>query len=353
MKKEDRNLHAGSLSVHPGKGLALRQSRAKMGWIRAAPNEEPIMKQILWLAVLALGTVLAGSISGANSPSTQPADKSPLKAAAGPGEVRGTQAQTRPAVVAGQKAGEKTAIDLGNGVNMDLAWIPPTTGNEWKQLNKGKDTFTMGSPAGEAGRKADETQHEVKLTKGFWMGMCEVTQKQWEQVMGSNPSQNKGKNLPVDNVSWNDCQGFTKKLNEAVAGGGFRLPTEAEWEYACRAGTSGAHPGKLDEIAWYDGNSPHKTSEVGLKKPNAWGLYDVLGNAQEWCQDSCDASSEGLVKTDTYANNVVDPLCKTGASRIQRGGDCVSVKRCRSASRFWDSPDYRKNTGVRLVREAP
>jgi formylglycine-generating enzyme required for sulfatase activity len=177
-------------------------------------------------------------------------------------------------------------------------------------------------------------RHPVTLTKGFYMGKTEVTQAQWEKVMGNNPSifsgkltedeilakyelviaqHNAGPEAPVEMVSWNDCQAFCQK-----AGGGLRLPTEAEWEYACRAGTQGGLAGNLDELGWYIENSGGTTHPVGLKKPNAWGLYDMHGNVWEFCQDwftrsdgSGDAETDptGPTKAESYERRVVRGGC--------------------------------------------
>ena len=135
------------------------------------------------------------------------------------------------------------------------------------------------------------TEHEVTISRGFYLGKYEITQGQWESVMGSNPSYFGGSNRPVEQVSWNDVQEFIGRLNEAAGEEVYRLPTEAEWEYACRAGTTtrwsfGDDEGQLGEYAWYTGNnSPYGTKEVGTKRPNPWGLYDMHGNVWEWCQD--------------------------------------------------------------------
>jgi formylglycine-generating enzyme required for sulfatase activity len=157
-------------------------------------------------------------------------------------------------------------------------------------------TFTMGSPASDPNAYDDEKPaHQVTISKPFYMGKYEVTQAQWKAVMGSenNPSYFKGDSLPVDHVSWRDVQEFIQKLNrrEEQASGVFcRLPTEAEWEYAARAGTTtlysfGDDAAELDDYAWYAGNADHTSYPVGQKKPNAWGLYDMHGNVSEWCQD--------------------------------------------------------------------
>lgn len=164
-------------------------------------------------------------------------------------------------------------------IDMRFTWCPP-------------GTFLMGSPPEEVGRYDDEVQHRVMLTKGFYLGVHPVTQAQWRAVMGSNPSWFKGDNLPVENVSWYDCQAFCKKL-----GGLVRLPTEAEWEYACRAGTTTVYHTGDDEEAlsragWYYTNSGGQTRPVGELTPNAWGLYDMHGNVWEWCADWHDEYSK-------------------------------------------------------------
>ena len=148
-------------------------------------------------------------------------------------------------------------------------------------------TFKMGS---ENGRENERPVHSVEITKAFYMGKYEVTQSQWETVMGSNPSKfrEKGGNHPVESVSWDDVQLFLKKLN--AGSDKYRLPTEAEWEYAARAGTSskfsfGNDPSQLDAYAWYNNNSNGETHPVGTKRPNPWGLYDIHGNVLEWVND--------------------------------------------------------------------
>ena len=227
-------------------------------------------------------------------------------------------------------------LDLGGGVKLELVLIPA-----------GK--FKMGSPAGEKDRIESETQHEVTLSKPFYMGKYVVTQEQYEKVMGASPNFFKGAKNPVESVSWYDAQDFCKKLS-TTSGKTVRLPTEAEWEYACRAGSTtaycfGDNENGLTEYAWYGSNSDGKTHPVGEKKSNAWGLYDVHGNVWEWCQD-------------LYANYPVgaatDPqgAAQQGAFRVLRGGCWIYFPRiCRSAYRYYYVPGYRPHgiPGFRVV----
>jgi formylglycine-generating enzyme required for sulfatase activity len=181
----------------------------------------------------------------------------------------------------------------------------------------------MGSPEGENGRSSDESQVEVRLSEPFWLAKTEVTQAQWEAVMDSNPSSFKSPKLPVENVSWEDAQAYLTKLNEKgilPEGWKFALPTEAQWEYACRAGEKGPYSGgSLEEVGWYDGNSGSNTHEVGQKKPNAWGLHDMHGNVWEWCSDLYDGTLKGGV----------DPTGpSSGVHRVSRGGSWYYVASC-------------------------
>ena len=226
-------------------------------------------------------------------------------------------------------------IDLGKGVKIELVLILA-----------GK--FMMGSPASEVGRKSDETQHEVTLSKPFYMGKYEVTQEQWQAVMGDNPSQIKGSRLPVTNVSWNDIQDFIKKLN-AKTNGGYRLPTEAEWEYACRAGTTSAYAFG-DSITKSDVNYDASQAQgsikvVGSYKPNAFGLFDMHGNVWEWCKD---------FKVDYPEAALTDPQGQaTGDRCVLRGGSFNNEKSSvRSSNRYFDSQTYRGNKpfGFRLAK---
>ena len=218
-------------------------------------------------------------------------------------------------------------------------------------------TFQMGSPVEELGRYQDETLHQVTISQPFYIGKFEVTQSQWQTVMDNNPSYWKGDNLPVEQVSWDDCMTFIRQLNE-LGQGTFRLPTEAEWEYACRAGTSTAfywgddsNYTQIGNYAWYDrlhGNSISKTHEVGLKLPNSYGLFDMSGNVWEWCLD--------LYEKNYNVNEQTDPTgALTGDRHVFRGGGWYEFAYyCRSAFRGYYSPGARHGRiGLRLLRSYP
>ena len=175
--------------------------------------------------------------------------------------------------------------------------------------------FMMGCSAGDKDCPAPEKPaRRVRITRGFEIGRYEVTQAEWQAVMGSNPSHFLGDNLPVDQVSWNDVQQFIEKMNARNDGYRYRLPTEAEWEYAARAGSTTATAGELDKVAWVAENSQKTPHPVGQKQPNAWGLYDMIGNMSEWVQD--------WWKLDYYSTGPTDdpPGPATGSHRVLRGG---------------------------------
>jgi len=204
-------------------------------------------------------------------------------------------------------------------------------------------TFIMGSK-----KEYDATPHQVSLSKPFYLGKYQVTQAQWMAVMGNNPSRFKGYTRPVEKVSWNDCQEFISSLNSNEETDKYRLPTEAEWEYACRAGTTtrfcfGDDKKMLSQYGcyWTWGG----THLVGQKKPNAWGLYDMHGNVAELCQDWYGDYSKSAV---------TDPVgCSPGSYRVSRGGSwCGAAKACTSAFRFRTRPEKRfKIAGFRLARD--
>ncbi len=240
--------------------------------------------------------------------------------------------------------------------------VTNSTGIEMIRIAPG--TFKMGSPPSEQGRDDYEQQHLVTLTRGFWLGKTEVTQRQWKAVMGNNPSKLGGDDYPVEMVTWYDCVNFCNALSELEgltpayettgdnvtwnqSADGYRLPTEAEWEYACRAGTTGPFAGDLDEMAIYARNSGRKTFTVGTRKANAWGFHDMYGNVLEWCWD--------WFAWDYGEKWVMDPTGPDeGLHRIERGGSWhLNPRGCRSASRGTDIPAAWGNSlGFRLARPA-
>jgi formylglycine-generating enzyme required for sulfatase activity len=234
--------------------------------------------------------------------------------------------------------GKELSLDLGGGVMMRLNYIPP-------------GTFFMGSPDYDKNHFSDETpQHPVTLTVGFYMAVTEVTQEQYQAVMGQNPSRFKDPKNPVEMVSWADATEFCRKVSEKT-GRKARLPTEAEWEFACRAGTAssfsfGDDNRALSDYAWYIDNSAGATHPVGQKNPNAWGLYDMLGNVFEWCADW----------SGKYPNSPVgNPRGPdSGTHRVQRGGGCNNNAMIpRSAFRCCALPLNRDAyTGFRVVVES-
>ncbi len=245
----------------------------------------------------------------------------------------------------GAAAMKNRNVELPGKVKMELIWIEP--GN-----------FTMGSPSAEAGRIAHEgPQTQVTLTKGFWLGKYVVTQGQYEAVMGMNPSffTAAGKDTPVEQVAWGDAMTFCQKLTAQEKAAGrlpsgyvFSLPTEAQWEYACRAGTTGPFAGNLGAMAWYADNSGGTTHRVGTKQPNAWGLYDMHGNVWEWCADWYGPYPGG---------SETDPAgAASGPGRVFRGGSWHNdAASCRSAYSTNIQPGYRSESlGFRLaLRSAP
>lgn len=242
-----------------------------------------------------------------------------------------------------------------NSIGMELVYVPA-------------GSFMMGSEK----YLKDGPAHQVTIREGFYMGRYEVTQAQWQAVMGSNPSEFKGDNLPVEQVSWNDAQKFIQKLSAMNDGYIYRLPSEAEWEYACRAGATGDYAGNLDSMAWYANNSGrafidadaifHTASSyetpmrengdqphpVGQKQPNGFGLYDMHGNVWEWCEDRYHENYNGA-PTDGSAWE-----SGGGQDRVIRGGSWYSrAEELRSSYRYrWDTDSFRSYFGFRVVAVA-
>ena len=211
-----------------------------------------------------------------------------------------------------------------------MRWIPP-------------GRFMMGSPKSEEGPIHDDMGHQVTLSEGYWLSEMPCTQALWWAVTGANPSRFKGAEHPVEQVSWEDVQAFLQSVSVQVPG--LRLPTEAQWEYACRAGSEASRYGDLDAVAWHRGNSDGQTQSVGQKAPNAWGLYDMLGNIWEWCHDYY-----GFYSRDA----VMDPVGRhTGTLRVVRGGSWRShTHHVRAVSRHSVVPvDRDAIFGFRLSRD--
>lgn len=199
-------------------------------------------------------------------------------------------------------------------------------------------SFTMGSPQDEEGRQGtNEDQVNVVLTKNFWLAKTPLTQRQWQTFANINPSEFYGQDLPVDNLSWEDANNFIDRLNEKQIlpeGWRFALPTEAQWEYACRAGEHGPYSGgKMEDVGWCEENSAEQTHEVGQKRPNHWGLYDMHGNVWEWCADWFEDTLKG-------GKDPTGP--SSGGDRVLRGGSWAEPgSGCRAASRLSYSPGDR------------
>ncbi|PIE01613.1 MAG: hypothetical protein CSA81_11240 [Acidobacteria bacterium] len=258
------------------------------------------------------------------------------KAKAKPKDLRAESRNQQSELQAGSR---KSFTILGTSVRLNMRWIP-------------SGSFTMGSPKSEGGDSDEKSQHRVTLSKGFWMLETEVTQEMWEALMGTNPSYFKGAKRPVERVSWYDAKKFIEELNNKGIGT-YRLPTEAEWEYACRAGSSSAYcygdrESRLKDYAWYGEDSGTGTHEVGGKQSNDWGLYDMHGNVWEWCED--------WYKKDYPVSPQTDPRGPaSGEDRVNRGSSYWGPARvCRSANRNWFTPDDRYgNLGFRLARNYP
>ena len=224
-------------------------------------------------------------------------------------------------------AGSSVTVTLGTN-HWTVRWVPP-------------GRFMMGSPVDEANRDKDEVQHEVEFSRGFFMAETECTQAQWEGILSTNPSHGKAPNQPVNQVNWKEAHDYCGALTRLHRSQGlipegweWDLPTEAQWEYACRAGTTGAFAGELSSLAWIESNSDGKAHAVKTRQPNAWGLHDLHGNAWEWCRDWYGDYSTTALK---------DPLGPSaGSFRCYRGGSRIyGARRARSAIRGAMTPEMR------------
>lgn len=242
--------------------------------------------------------------------------------------------------VPARKAGEECEFEIAPGVKIVMCWIPP-------------GEFMMGSPANEKHRHNNETQHLVVITHGYFLAKTQITQAQWRAVMNNNPSHfaKNGNERPAEGMSWLDVcgdeaenEGFLGRINRLnTTGGHCYLPTEAQWEYACRAGTTGPYYWNLDEVAWYRDNSAGATHPVGQKQPNRWGLHDMLGNVWEWCADWYEEYSTGIVEYS--ANPHLEPY------RVYRGGGWNNSSfNCRAATRNNYIPTNNNYVGFRIAR---
>ena len=223
-----------------------------------------------------------------------------------------------------------------NGVSFEMVYVEGGTFDMGATSEQGRDAF-----------KAEKPVHSVTLSC-YYIGKCEVTQELWEAVMGSNPSYFKGAQNPVESVSYNDCQEFISRLN-SLTGKNFRLPTEAEWEYAARGGNKSRHykysgSDNIDDVAWYDGNSGYKTRAVGTRTANELGIYDMSGNLCEWCSDWYGKKYSAGAQTNPQGPS-------SGSDRVLRGG-CWSIiaRGCRVSHRIYGDPNFSSYVGgLRLV----
>ena len=292
-----------------------------------------IMKQVFLVILLAFGFVAGAQ----NVTVRKPKKQKPATTQVAPKKHKSQSKPTKGGTV--KRVATKASYSNGtltvNGIKYSMVWVEG-------------GTFRMGATS-EQGSDAEGDEkpvHSVTLS-GYYIGKTEVTQALWKAVMGSNPSSFKGDNLPVECVSWDDCQEFIRKLN-SMTGQNFRLPTEAEWEFACRGGNNSrgykySGSNNLGSVAWYDGNSGGKTHPVATKSPNELGIYDMSGNVWEWCADWYGGYSSSA------QTNPKGPY--GGSSRVYRGGSWIDyVGSCRSSNRNNSFPTNRYiSLGLRLA----
>ena len=281
------------------------------------------MKQVFLVILLAFGFVVGAQ----NKIVKKPKKQKPATTQVAPKKHKSQSKPTKGGTV--KRVATKASYSNGtltvNGIKYNMVWVDG-------------GTFRMGATSEQGSEISDEKPvHSVTLS-GYYIGKTEVTQALWQAVMGSNPSYFEGDDLPVEQVSWDDCQEFIRKLN-SLTGQNFRLPTEAEWEFACRGGNNSrgykySGSNYIDNVAWYDGNSGDKTHPVATKSPNELGIYDMSGNVWEWCADWYGDYSSGR------QTNPKGPY--DGSNRVFRGGSWLSYARsCRSSIRYFSYPTIR------------
>ena len=291
-----------------------------------------VMKQVFLVILLAFGFVAGAQ----NVTVRKPKKQEPATTHVAPKKHKSQSKPTKGGTVkhVATKASYSNGTLTVNGIKYNMVWVEG-------------GTFRMGATSEQGSADSDEKPvHSVTLNS-YYIGKTEVTQALWKAVMGSNPSNFRGDNLPVECVSWNDCQVFIRKLN-SLTGQNFRLPTEAEWEFACRGGNNSrgykySGSNYIDNVVWYDGNSGDKTHPVATKSPNELGIYDMSGNVLEWCSDWKGDYSSGA------QTNPKGPY--DGSSRVYRGGSWNGLAGgCRSSFRHYNYPTFRyNNLGLRLA----
>lgn len=290
------------------------------------------MKQVFLVILLAFGFVVGAQ----NKIVKKPKKQKPATTQVAPKKHKSQSKPTKGGTVkcVATKASYSNGTLTVNGIKYNMVWVDG-------------GTFRMGATSEQGSEISDEKPvHSVTLS-GYYIGKTEVTQALWQAVMGSNPSYFEGDDLPVEQVSWDDCQEFIRKLN-SLTGQNFRLPTEAEWEFACRGGNNSrgykySGSNYIDNVAWYDGNSGDKTHPVATKSPNELGIYDMSGNVWEWCADWYGDYSSGR------QTNPKGPY--DGSHRVFRGGSWNSIAWfCRSSFRYNFIPTDRISfLGLRLA----
>ena len=316
--------------VRPPFGFKRIQAADLTNWKRGIPNSEfdKLIKSIQ-------------SLSGMPSKQSKPDEKEPSKR------------DTTTSIIEQPLKSSESDEDTPSEIEFK---IPSTTGKSVSLLLRRipAGSFLMGSPEEEKDRRQTESpQHQVTIPHDIYLGKYPITQKQWRAVLGKNPANFKGNtNRPVECVSWDDCKDFIQKLND-LGQGTFRLPSEAEWEYACRAGTdtrfywgNDSEYKEIDQFAWFSGNSSGKTHPIGKKEPNPWGLYDMNGNVWEWCEDDWHENYKGAPQD---GSAWIDS--PRGSARVIRGGSWLKYPgNCRSAIRnAWTPDDRSGHVGFRVV----